>query len=149
MWRKSNNSDAMYEECVGPSSYNKGQGLPVRVWVQTENMLVQGLAQEVTSRHVDQGPPPKGCNVCGQPPGLKSVDFQSVPFVLPMALLSKVLWPSCSKMALRCQVSWERSPPWAGGGHWAKAIEAAFQAASLAEGGPMKKKSLSGNGVQR
>ena len=104
---------------------------------------------EGTSRNVAQGPPPKGCNVCGQPPGLKSVDFQSVTFSLLTALLSKVLWPSCSKMALRCQVSWERSSPWAGGGHWVKAVEAAFQAASSAEGGPMKKNSLCGNGVQR
>ena len=32
VWRKSDNSDAMYEECIGPSAYNKGQGMPVRVW---------------------------------------------------------------------------------------------------------------------
>ena len=32
VWRKSDNSDALYEECIGPSSYSKGQGVPVRVW---------------------------------------------------------------------------------------------------------------------
>ena len=32
VWRRSDNSDAMYQECLGPSSYNKGQGTPVRVW---------------------------------------------------------------------------------------------------------------------
>lgn len=31
MWRKSDNTDAMYEECIGPSCYSKGQGIPVRV----------------------------------------------------------------------------------------------------------------------
>ena len=32
VWRRSDNSDAMYEECIGPSAYNKAQGIPVRVW---------------------------------------------------------------------------------------------------------------------
>jgi len=32
VWRKSDNSDAMWEDCIGPSAYNKAQGLPVRVW---------------------------------------------------------------------------------------------------------------------
>ena len=32
VWRKADNSDAMYQECIGPSSYNKGQGIPARVW---------------------------------------------------------------------------------------------------------------------
>ena len=77
------------------------------------------------------------------------MDFQSVTFSLLTALLSKVLWPSCSKMALRCQVSGRGRLTWAGGGHWVKAVEAAFQAASSAEGGPMKKEGLCGNGVQR
>jgi hypothetical protein len=31
VWRKSDNTDAMYEECIGPSCYSKGQGIPVRV----------------------------------------------------------------------------------------------------------------------
>ena len=32
VWRRSDNSDAMYQECLGPSSYNKSLGTPVRVW---------------------------------------------------------------------------------------------------------------------
>ena len=39
VWRKSDNSDALYEDCVGPSSYNKAQGEPVRVW----GMLAAGV----------------------------------------------------------------------------------------------------------
>ena len=32
VWRKADCSDALYKECVGPSSYKKAQGEPVRVW---------------------------------------------------------------------------------------------------------------------
>lgn len=32
VWRRSDNTDALYEDCIGPSSYNKGQGIPIRVW---------------------------------------------------------------------------------------------------------------------
>jgi transposase len=32
VWRKSENRDAMFQDCLGPSAYNKGQGLPVRIW---------------------------------------------------------------------------------------------------------------------
>jgi hypothetical protein len=32
VWRKSDNSDALWEDCIGPSAYSKGQGKPVRVW---------------------------------------------------------------------------------------------------------------------
>jgi hypothetical protein len=32
VWRKSDNSDAMWEDCIGPSAYSKGQGKPVKVW---------------------------------------------------------------------------------------------------------------------
>jgi hypothetical protein len=32
VWRKSDNKDAMKQECLGPSSYSKGQGAPVKVW---------------------------------------------------------------------------------------------------------------------
>ena len=39
VWRKSDNSDAMWEECIGPSAYNKSQGNPVRVW----GMLADGV----------------------------------------------------------------------------------------------------------
>ena len=30
--RRSDNKDAMKQECLGPSSYSKGQGTPVRIW---------------------------------------------------------------------------------------------------------------------
>ena len=39
VWRKSDNSDARWHDCVGPSSYNKAQGLPVRIW----GMLASGV----------------------------------------------------------------------------------------------------------
>ena len=32
VWRRSENSDAMHQDCLGPSAYNKAQGHPVRVW---------------------------------------------------------------------------------------------------------------------
>ena len=32
VWRRSDNKDSMYQDCMGPSSYNKGQGIPVRIW---------------------------------------------------------------------------------------------------------------------
>ena len=32
VWRRSDNADAMFQDCLGPSSYSKGQGFPVRVW---------------------------------------------------------------------------------------------------------------------
>jgi len=32
VWRMADGSDALYTDCVGPSSYYKGQGAPVRVW---------------------------------------------------------------------------------------------------------------------
>ena len=32
VWRRSDNKDAKYQDVLGPSSYNKGQGKPVRVW---------------------------------------------------------------------------------------------------------------------
>ena len=32
VWRMADCSDALYADCVGPSSYKKAQGLPVRVW---------------------------------------------------------------------------------------------------------------------
>jgi hypothetical protein len=31
-WRKSDSREAMFQECLGPSSYKKAQGHPVRVW---------------------------------------------------------------------------------------------------------------------
>ena len=32
VWRQANGSDALYEDCVGPSQYWKAQGRPVRIW---------------------------------------------------------------------------------------------------------------------
>ena len=32
VWRMADGSDALYEDCVGPSAYWKAQGFPVRVW---------------------------------------------------------------------------------------------------------------------
>ena len=39
MWRRTDRKDAMYHDCVGPSSYVKGQGVPVRVW----GLLARGV----------------------------------------------------------------------------------------------------------
>ena len=40
IWRQADGSDALYEECVGPSAYWKAQGLPVRVWGLLTNGVV-------------------------------------------------------------------------------------------------------------
>ena len=32
VWRRSDNKDAFYQDCLGPSAYSKGQGIPVKVW---------------------------------------------------------------------------------------------------------------------
>jgi len=32
VWRRSDNYDALFEDCLGPSSYSKGQGHAVRIW---------------------------------------------------------------------------------------------------------------------
>ena len=32
VWRMADGSDGLFEDCVGPSSYAKAQGIPVRVW---------------------------------------------------------------------------------------------------------------------
>jgi len=32
VWRHADRSDALYNDCIGPSAYNKAQGYPVRVW---------------------------------------------------------------------------------------------------------------------
>ena len=39
VWRRSDNRDAMFGDCIGPSAYSKGQGIPVRVW----GMLAMGI----------------------------------------------------------------------------------------------------------
>ena len=54
VWRHTEQRDALFEDCVGPSSYRKGQGEPVRVW----GLLVDGTlhlavlpAGKVMNRH--------------------------------------------------------------------------------------------------
>ena len=37
VWRMADGSDALYQDCVGPSSYAKAQGRPVRVWGMLAN----------------------------------------------------------------------------------------------------------------
>ena len=32
VWRRADNRDAMFEDCLGPSRYSKAQGIPVKVW---------------------------------------------------------------------------------------------------------------------
>jgi hypothetical protein len=32
VWRRSDNSDSLWEDCIGPSCYSKGQGAPVKIW---------------------------------------------------------------------------------------------------------------------
>ena len=32
VWRRADGKDALYGDCVGPSSYTQGQGVPVRIW---------------------------------------------------------------------------------------------------------------------
>ena len=39
VWRMANGADALYEDCVGPSSYAKAQGKAIRVW----GLLVAGV----------------------------------------------------------------------------------------------------------
>lgn len=39
VWRQASGHDALYEDCVGPSSHSKAQGLPVRVW----GLLIGGM----------------------------------------------------------------------------------------------------------
>ena len=45
VWRRADGSDALYDDCVGPSAYWKSQGLPVRLW----GLLAAGLRACVTS----------------------------------------------------------------------------------------------------
>ena len=54
VWRRSYNRDAMHQDCLGPSAYNKAQGLPVRVWgflacgVVHFHVLDEGEAMDTT-----------------------------------------------------------------------------------------------------
>ena len=38
MWRFTDQKDALSKDCIGPSRYSKGQGLPIRVW----GLLIRG-----------------------------------------------------------------------------------------------------------
>ena len=40
VWRRASGSDALYEDCVGPSAYWKAQGMPVRVWGLLTNSVL-------------------------------------------------------------------------------------------------------------
>ena len=40
VWRRSENKDAMHQDCLGPSSYSKGQGIPVKVWGTVRSFLL-------------------------------------------------------------------------------------------------------------
>ena len=46
MWRKTDRKDALWADCVGPSSYAKAQGEPVRVW----GMLSKGVLHTAVLR---------------------------------------------------------------------------------------------------
>jgi hypothetical protein len=48
VWRNADGSDALYTDCVGPSTYKKAQGHPVRVW----GMLANG---KLNIEVLDQG----------------------------------------------------------------------------------------------
>ena len=39
VWRRAEHADAMHQDCIGPSAYSKGQGVPVKVW----GMLADGV----------------------------------------------------------------------------------------------------------
>ena len=32
VWRRSTNEDAVHQDCMGPSAYSNGQGMPCKVW---------------------------------------------------------------------------------------------------------------------
>ena len=38
VWRRADRTDALYDECIGPSIYSKAQGQPIKVW----GMLAKG-----------------------------------------------------------------------------------------------------------
>ena len=46
IWRRMDRTDALYEDCIGPSSYSKGQGAPVRLW----GLLARGRLQTAVLR---------------------------------------------------------------------------------------------------
>lgn len=53
IWRMADGSDALYHDCIGPSTYSKGQGVAVRIW----GLLAEGVlnvyvlgAEEVMDR---------------------------------------------------------------------------------------------------
>lgn len=62
VWRKTDGTDALYADCVGPSGYKKAQGRPVRVWGMLANgklhieVLEQGdvMNKELYSTLVDE-----------------------------------------------------------------------------------------------
>ena len=54
VWRHTDGRDAMFKECLGPSSYKKGQGIPVRVWgVFAGGTLYIHVLEEGEAMHED------------------------------------------------------------------------------------------------
>lgn len=55
VWRMADGTDGLYEDCIGPSSYTKAQGRPVRVWgvlangVFTYTVLPEGQRMNVSN----------------------------------------------------------------------------------------------------
>ena len=64
VWRRTDFRDAMFQECLGPSSYNKAQGVPVRVWgvlaqgaahvLQQGTVMNQDLYEELIEEHFEE-----------------------------------------------------------------------------------------------
>ena len=54
VYRRTDRRDALYEDCLGPSSYRKGQGAPVRIW----GMLACG---RLHIENVDEGGQKNNC----------------------------------------------------------------------------------------
>ena len=78
VWRMADGSDALCEDCLGPSSYAEAQGLPVRVWGMlangvltvsvlpaSERMAVENYVKAASGPARDHAPPkhtpPGGC----------------------------------------------------------------------------------------
>ena len=66
VWRMADGSDALYDDCVGPSCYKKGQGHPVKVWgllangklhihvLEESETMNQAIYQEVVEDYFEQ-----------------------------------------------------------------------------------------------
>ena len=66
LWRRTDGRDALYQDCLGPSSYNKAQGRPVRVWgmlacghlsiyiLEEGEAMNQDIYQELITEHFEE-----------------------------------------------------------------------------------------------